>query len=359
MKRYWFLAFLLLVLPACSVSIEPLPTAKVSISPTNPAVAPGGKVDLKATLDNGSSAQYTWEVPVGSSFETLAPDTIRLTAPTTSGTYAVKATATNVNSTPGETQVIVDVLLSGEIKNATIDPANAEPPAIVTASIAAGATGYWTINVPADVAASGKALYIDVVPGSPSPSPQLQLTVFTSDRRAFASSYSPTFFAQGEITPPVAQGLVPAGIITNPNICLGSCVIQASRADTFYVKITNLQNAPVQYQFYAFVSSFGDAGEDANDASANAISLTTVDVGAIEEIGDIDYYRVDTAGRTLRFNTTVTDLGLQAVVTRAGAQLATLTNGQTTAVQVGDIIEVKSMNNRAADSSRRYNVELF
>ncbi len=359
MKRYWFLAVLMMVLTACTVEIVPA-TAKVVVTPATQAVAPGptGKVDLKAALDSGATATFDWEVPAGSSFESLAADnsSIRLTAPTTTGTYTVKATARGITSTPGEAQIIVDVLLSGETKTATIDPSDAAPAPIVTASIAAGGTNYWTVNVPADVAASGKALYIDAVP---TPDAPLRLTVFSSDRTAYASSTSKNFFAQGETALPAARDLVPATITPGANICLGPCVVQSARADTFYVRITNPQSTAVQYQLFAFVSSFGDANENANDAVATATSLTTTEVGAVEVIGDVDYYRVAIAGRTLRFNTTVTDLGLQAVVTRSGTQVATLTNGQTVAVQVGDIIGVRSTNNRAADSSKRYNVELF
>jgi hypothetical protein len=361
MKRFWFLLMLVFMVSACTVEVTPLPTSKVVVTPATQAVAPGpaGKVDLKAALDNGTTSEFTWEVPTGSSFESLTPDnsSIRLTAPTATGTYTVKATAKNSNSTPAEAQIIVDVLLSGEAKTATIDPPTAPPAPIVTANIAVGGTNYFTVTVPADVAASGKAFYIDAFPTAADV--PLRLTVFSADRKAYASSISKNFFALGETALPAAQGLAPATITPGANICLGSCVIQSAKADTFYVRITNPQSTAIQYQLFAFVSGFGDANEDANNAVATATSLTTTEVGAIEELGDVDYYRVSTAGRTLRFNATVTDLGLQAIVTRSGTILATLTNTQTAAVQVGDIIEVKSTNNRAADSNKRYNVELF
>lgn len=350
MKHIFLLSVLTLVLSACSVEVITQPQAKVVVTPANPAVAPGGTVELKAALDNGSSAEFDWEVPVGSSFDPLTTDTIRYKAPTAGGTYTVKATATNVNATAGETQVIVDILLSGETKNATVDPpGSAAPPTLVTSSLGAGSTNYWTINVPADVAASGKALFIDVFPRVDVP---LQLTVYNADRTPFASSTSNRFFAPGETAFATPQVLAPAAIVPEQSsTCLGACVIQSAKPGILFVKVTNPQTTAVTYDLYAFVANFADDGEDANDQLNSAISLSTTQLGAIEELNDIDYYSVAVSGRTFTFSTAseAGDLSLQATVIRGGQRLAPINSGGSVAVQQNDIIEVKSATNRASD----------
>ena len=134
--------------------------------------------------------------------------------------------------------------------------------------------------------------------------------------------------------------------------CRGACVIRDALADTYYLRIDNTSSASVTYKLYAAVQNYDDAGEFANNTVGGAVSLNGTDTGALESLGDIDYYR-----STVRGNVSFTSasaLAPQAEIRASdGTLLATLAPGQAyDRLTVNDTIKVFAGNDRAAAAAQ-------
>jgi hypothetical protein len=334
MKRYWLLAILMTGLTACTVELVD-PTPQVTIAPATVDVAPGAQVEFTATVDDTRATDFEWEVVGNSvSFQTLEPNgsRIRLTAPSADGEYTLRATTTAFTGKVGEAKIRVDQLLAATPVNAISAPIGPSAQQnIAGGNLLASASANFAVTVPADVAATGKAVFFEVTSGT-----GITLTTYSPDRTLYASSSAANLFTAGALP----ALLNPQGI-ANSYVCLGPCVARDSQAATFYVRLTNPSSVAANYKLFAYVRNYDDTGEDANDQVATAISLNASDTGAIESLGDVDFYSIQRAG-TLRFNN-ATQVDTVAIVSDSqGNQVALLRNTQTAAVQIGQRLEIKS-----------------
>jgi hypothetical protein len=175
----------------------------------------------------------------------------------------------------------------------------------------------------------------------------LRLTVYNSTGTAVASSNSADSFAEG--TAGLSSALTPSSISVTL-FCRGSCVILNTDASFVYVEIENSGASSVNYGLYAFGDSYTDTNEPANNSPAGAVSVTTEAEGAIETLGDIDYFSAAANG-TLRLTTATDVLDIRATVSGPGLEPITIRPGQIAAVQPGDLIRVfVEGNDRAAVS---------
>jgi hypothetical protein len=346
MKRFWFLAILMTVLTACVIEGVPR-TPEVTVAPATVDVAPGGQVDFSATVNDSTPTNFEWEL-VGTSFSFVSLESnnsrIRVTAPTAEGEYTLRATTTDFESTPGEAELRVNRLLAAPFLNAISAP-NGPTEALRSGTLQAGDSTDFAIVVTSDIADDANALFFEAAETAGT---GLALTTYSPDLSVYASSSAAGLFTAGALSTSDASLLTPQALPTVLYECFGPCVIRDSQAATFYVRLTNTSGANLTYSLFAYVKNYDDSGENANDQQASAPDLTDSDRGAIESLGDVDYYDVQGTG-TLTF-TSGGEVDTVAILRNAqGTELARLTNGQTSAVQVGQRLEVRSASgNRAA-----------
>jgi hypothetical protein len=348
MKRYWILIVLMLGLSACTFEVVPA-TPQVTVTPATVNVAPGGAVEVTATVNDSRPTDFNWEL-VGTSagFVNLEPNRSRVVfnAPTTEGEYTLRASTVAFNSTLGEAKIRVSQVLAGTPVSAIDSPNGpSNDQALTTGTLQPGAFANFVITVPAEVASKGKAFFTEVTQVSGT---GVTLTTYSPDLSVYASSADKDVFSAGALSTSSNNLLSPQVVL--PYNCAGPCVIRDSQAATFYARIANPTATAISYRFFAYVKNYGDTGEDANDQQATGIVLTDTDLGAIETLGDVDFYRIQTTG-TLFFIASAKMDTVAIVRSAQGTEIARLRGGQNAAVQAGQILEVKSESGTRAGAS--------
>src|SRR5690606_31696239 len=120
---------------------------------------------------------------------------------------------------------------------------------------------------------------------------------------------------------------------------------------------------PQTIGLYAYGSSFMDRTETANDATGSAPVLTDTDSGAIETIGDTDYWQLAYGG-TVAFDAAGGGITLEAeIVDAAGnpdpASGGPYLSGATFPVREGEYLRVRTRNSgeAAAAANSAYYLE--
>ena len=144
--------------------------------------------------------------------------------------------------------------------------------------------------------------------------------------------------------------------------CRGACVIQDAAASTFYAKVKNTSDDDVSFDLYAFVQDYSDGTEPDNNQRADiAPSFADLESGAIESLGDEDFFRVTTDGQLLFTIRPDVVIDLKAeIVDALGETIADAPAGRTVQVQAGDYIKiyVPSGDEAAAASASGYDLEI-
>lgn len=184
---------------------------------------------------------------------------------------------------------------------------------------------------------------------------ELGLEVLNSARIAVASSSSAAFFAPG------SAGLGAAAIepqaILAAFACRGSCVIvdrETSFEGTFYARVSNDSTSAVSTRFFAYRDAFADEFEPLNNnptTTEAVLNVTEGNSGALETLGDRDYWRVvGTGSVTLRAQSpAVIDVAMY-VIDLAGAEWGPYRNGSDVALEHGEIVYVQAEDDRAGSS---------
>ncbi len=248
-----------------------------------------------------------------------------------------------------------------------------QPPANPIAVTATTSNASWVDSV--TVPASGTVNYDVTLPSGVmsyplitfeldsggGPNLNLSLIDYTS-YVTLASSSSPDYFAQGTLglsslsttaTRPGRQG------ISANQVCYSSCIIWPTNASHYYLSIENPTGGSVTVDLYAYGQDYNDTNEAfGKNTFANAIALNsgTPDSGAIETLGDNDFWYI-TSGSigSLTFsaadNTTPVGLAL-ALYTSSGTYIQTYQPSSTSTILVypGDRLDVYSNNSTAGPS---------
>lgn len=179
----------------------------------------------------------------------------------------------------------------------------------------------------------------------------LFLTVYASGGNPFASSSSPAGFAAGTTGLALASADASTAAIGLTPACGGSCVITDTLSRSMFVKVTNKGSSTQTFDLFVYGTAYADNGEPLNDTinGASSVSATQPESGAIETLGDVDFFRVTSVG-TLRFNAaSSTVLDLRATVEGAAdSSVRDLLPGETYDVLVNDIIRVHVLGGTAA-----------
>ena len=233
-----------------------------------------------------------------------------------------------------------------------------QDPEAVAANLTVPPNSELLIGVSVPPTLSGAALYIEL-------GANLELGVYDANRSLLASSRSGAFFARGNGGLSPAADLQPQSVDTNIQ-CRGSCVIlPAASHSTVYAIVRNRSGSQVTTPLFAYTDVFQDLNEPSNDridtAPFIAINVGLGESGAIETIGDRDYWRISTGG-TLLFSAANDAVELRAAVFDAAGQQVgqVFFPGSPITMNAGEVLGVWALDDRAAASANsRYDLSLY
>ena len=180
---------------------------------------------------------------------------------------------------------------------------------------------------------------------------EIDLEVFGASRSIIASASSSAFFGRG------TAGLAAAALepqALGPQVqCRGSCVIlDQGTSSEYFALITNTTGSSISVDLYAFGDSMADLNEPDNDVASTApiLDLVNGDEGAIEVLGDVDYWRV-TGPQEFNFDAPSTAIDIVLDVYHGNELIETVVDGGRFDVFNGDLLQVRALYNRAGASS--------
>ena len=208
----------------------------------------------------------------------------------------------------------------GPFPNAVNVALGADNAPAVSGDVGPGAADVYKLTLPADLANTNGLLYAEAVPPATGVAPDaLSLTLFDSTGTAVLASGSADFFGPGGAPSAARVGAARVGAqaITVAPICRGPCVLARvpptpNQEDVYYVRVEGAQAA--SYALFLFTSTFADTGEPVNDARNTAVTVTGSETGALETLGDEDFYRSSAAATRVTLRSSATALSLRAEI---------------------------------------------
>lgn len=172
-----------------------------------------------------------------------------------------------------------------------------------------------------------------------------------------AVSNSADFFGAQEVTTEGNNALDPSAIGVDPAPCRGSCIVLPATDDPYYFQVSGAL-LPTTYSVYVYGADFVDINEPGNDAQLTAAPyyLGEEDVGAIETLGDVDWWTVtglDPAGEPMEFLATG-ELDLELYVVDVAGEHGPFASGTVVDLLPSDFLRVESASERAARGAAGY-----
>lgn len=163
-----------------------------------------------------------------------------------------------------------------------------------TVSVAANATVDFRVSMSQ---VSAALFHAEAVGNQP-----VTVLVMDSNGQPLASSASSTYFVGGlgaaSLALPSAQ-VAPAAIATS-DVCNGPCVLVPAQSAYYYVEIRNTASSSATVNLWFYGTPYGDAYETGNNSRtgtpATLTSTTGSESGAIETVGDVDYWKTVDSG---------------------------------------------------------------
>lgn len=293
-------------------------------------------VDASNSTDpDGSIVNYAWDFGDGATatgvtawhtYETVGTKTVTLTV-TDDGGRSASLTQ----------QVEVETVVTHLA--ATTDPGSP----LTNVTIAPHGTVHFEIDVSPAVAAAGAALYVELDRDLPTE------VVWAGDTYYSASS---DYFSLDPIGP-AASAMLKPNAIALLTACRGSCVILESAASTALVSVTNPTDASVAVSLYAFTEDFQDTNEPGNNTPSGAVplSLGSAESGALETIGDIDYFQVNADGELGLWGNATINIVFYLYDAAGQEQASFSPNSSIVGIPLGWYIRVEAANQTAAASA--------
>lgn len=173
-------------------------------------------------------------------------------------------------------------------------PADATVPSGPTATYTLA--GHETADYRVSMSAVSDALFHAEADGS------VTILVMDSSGRPLVSSSSSSYFRSGTSALSLAAtnsagGLTTSGI-TVTDTCTGPCAQVPVSSSYYYVEVTNTSSSSTSVDLFFYGTPYGDEYETSNDnwSTTSAALNSTGDSGAIETIGDVDYWKVNQSG---------------------------------------------------------------
>lgn len=234
---------------------------------------------------------------------------------------------------------------------ATLDAQPTATPTVqAQGTLAPGATRYFELDV-ADVR---DLVYAEVQGAS-----GLRITIYTTGGTRLAVSESATYFGASLSALSSSAAAVGGSSISVEFLCLGPCVAVPSTASSYIVAVTNTTGSTTAFDLFAYTIDAADENE-ANDTEGTATVLNSAetDQGAIERLGDSDYFVYDaTAAGSffVVFDPFDLELGLELEIVTCPVGECLVLDGtigrQVEGLLDGDVLRVTSAAGRAGPSA--------
>jgi len=262
--------------------------------------------------------------------------------------------------------IAAPLVLAGVLSACTITvtydpPPNATPvtantdnmtPVDSSVTVLSHSTVYFDVALPSSVRAH-PLVYFELTKDL-----NLSLINYSSSYQTLASSSSASYFALGGVgLASLAGGGGPIGqSIGVSYVCQGSCVIwPTSSATNYYVGVENTGSSPVTFDLYVYGYDYQDSNEPGNDVQAGAVPLSSgsADAGAIETLGDVDWWSMTATGN-VHFTKVSSPVSLQAALYDSGNNyIGTFDPSVSSTIPVvaGDYLMIQSANGYAGSSA--------
>lgn len=145
-------------------------------------------------------------------------------------------------------------------------------------------------------AQADEAIYFEVDGGG-----DAEILQYSAGGATLASSASPDVFLRGTaaLSSAGAATAVEPQIVTVQS-CLGPCIIDDADGSTFFLEVFNNAAFTQNFDLYLYTQAYADEYDPGNDSASTAVGLgggaSNTDEGAIETIGDQDYWAIQASG---------------------------------------------------------------
>lgn len=212
-----------------------------------------------------------------------------------------------------------------------------------TGSLAGGEIDYFLIP-PGSVTGDLIVIELDA---------NLRLDLTSSSGAAVAiTSSGPEYFQGTTATAFSTEVLDPSAIRPAPVDCRGSCIVLRNSGEELYFQVRGVQTS-TPYSIFIYDDQYMDTEEPDNDTRSGAAAYVGVSIGgAIETVGDVDWWEVGTLdldGEPVFFETSgEVDLDLEILHVRGTTESGPFAPGTVIQVQTGDFLIVQSASGLAA-----------
>ena len=240
--------------------------------------------------------------------------------------------------------------------------ANQDPDTpIASLALAPGEARNYRLDVPSGVSQNHDVIYLEL---DSTPAGVLEL------RNAgywgvLASSASADRFVRGALpgvpqpvpgAEPVdseAGGELEAQAVLESRACVGPCVIFSPSSTTYFVRVLNDTGSALTADLYAYGYALQDDGEPQNDTRQSAPVLAASNAGAIEVLGDTDFW-LSPGHLSATVTTVANGIGVSAVVVNANGLVVAgpYGTGQAFEMYSGEFIRLRAAGNMAAAPAR-------
>lgn len=239
-----------------------------------------------------------------------------------------------------------------------------DPQRVASGTLVPGETHFYQVTVSPSVADASDLIYYDIDVGRDTQqngANVISLRRYSSSGTVLASSVSSAGFTLDTGAEATSSGLEAKSVepqaIGIEWFCYGPCIIESAASGARYVRVQNVSEVERTYDLYAYGLEFQDTNEPGNDNSA--VALGDVDSGAIEVLGDEDWFQVTQPGQLFFDSTAAAELRLRAQIIRNGQPLVNLPPGGDAFVQVGDQVVVTSTTDWAGSpQASSYHVDI-
>lgn len=286
------------------------------------------EVDGSASYDaTGTVVRYAWDFGDGTRVQG-GPELSEFTHEYAgSGQFRISLTVTNDRGNTDTAQQEVTVVLP----QLTVGAA----PTSVT--LPANSNGLWDVIVPAGV--SGDVLYLEVQNAESIQVRRGANIYYSTDASTFRRLTGSASALAGTDAARVSPGLGAQAIAVG-RVCQGPCVLLPN-AGGATLTVHNPGSAARQVTIRLSAEAFNDLNEPNDQQTAATLLAAGTDGGAIELVGDVDWFEVTQDG-TLTFDTSPA-LDLRAIVyDQAGARLNNLSPGVPMQVEAGYRVDVRA-----------------
>ncbi len=239
-----------------------------------------------------------------------------------------------------------------------VEVASSDPDvAVEVASIAPDESQVFRVTI-SDAVASADLLYVEL-------DREVDLEVMTSGYGTVTySAATRSYFGQGSdglatsSLPAAGSAGVEPQSVSTPVTCRGSCVIlDVVSGGTFYVRVTNTSGFAGNVDLFVYGDEHADENEP-NDDLDSAPTFSLADAGAIETVGDVDYWYFATPASVVFDEGAQNEIEIEAWILDSNGNLAQLqpgpyVPGQTIHVNANEYLRVWAVSPRLGASSAR------